>query len=60
MLADVVFVIWIYITLLFILAIIKKDYSIIDIGWGIGFILITIFMILQRPLPGMRELPIFL
>ncbi|MBU0711948.1 DUF1295 domain-containing protein [bacterium] len=51
---DVALVIWIYMSLFFLLAMFLKDNSIVDIGWGPGFILITLLMIVQRPIPGMR------
>ena len=51
---DVALAIWIYMSLFFLLALFLKDNSIVDIGWGLGFILITILMIIQRPIPGMR------
>jgi len=51
---DVALLIWIYMSLFFILALFLKDNSIVDIGWGLGFILTTILMIIQQPIPGMR------
>jgi len=36
-------IILIYMTVLFIISIIKKDNSVADIGWGIGFIIIVVF-----------------
>ncbi|TYB31837.1 MAG: DUF1295 domain-containing protein [Candidatus Mcinerneyibacterium aminivorans] len=36
-------IIFAYMTILFIISIIKKDNSIADIGWGIGFIIVAVF-----------------
>lgn len=41
-------IIWLYMTILSIFAHIKHDNSIVDIGWGIGFILITLTILTQR------------
>ena len=53
--------IFIYMTLFFLLAIILKDNSIVDIGWGPGFILVSIVMIIYgHPFSGMRGIAYFL
>ena len=43
------FLVWGYMTLLFVFALIKKDNSIADIGWGLGFILVALYTFLQPP-----------
>jgi steroid 5-alpha reductase family enzyme len=42
-------VVWVYMTALFILGLIRRDNSIADIGWGPGFILISLFAFLREP-----------
>ncbi|HDP67758.1 MAG TPA: DUF1295 domain-containing protein [Candidatus Marinimicrobia bacterium] len=51
---NVALSIWIYMSLFFLLAVIKEDNSIADIGWGLGFVIITIIALLQGTSPGMR------
>lgn len=34
--------VFIYMTLLFVIAVVKKDNSIVDIGWGVGFVLVAL------------------
>ncbi len=41
--------VWVYMTVLFVFALIKKDNSIADIGWGLGFILVAFYTFLQPP-----------
>ena len=53
--------IFVYMTLLFLLALTLKDNSIVDIGWGPGFILVSIVTIIYgHPFPGMRGIAYFL
>ena len=40
---NVAVVIWVYMTIVFILAILRKDNSIVDFFWGLGFILISVY-----------------
>jgi len=53
---QVLLIIWLFMTALFIIALILKDNSIVDIGWGLGFVLITIVVIYGYPLTGIRSL----
>ncbi len=39
----------IYMTALFVFALIKKDNSIADIGWGFGFVLVALYTFLKSP-----------
>lgn len=48
--AQVALIILAYMTGVFIIAIIKKDNSIVDIAWGIGFILIALFSLFTQRL----------
>lgn len=42
-LVDIMILIFVYMTLLFLYALYKKDNSIVDVGWGIGFIIIALY-----------------
>jgi steroid 5-alpha reductase family enzyme len=44
---EVALVIGLYMTIIFILALIRKDNSIVDVAWGVGFIIIALYSILQ-------------
>jgi len=55
MIAQVSLLILVYMTLIFILALIKKDNSIVDIAWGFGFILVAMFSLIQNPDPDLRK-----
>ena len=46
-LVSVAFVIWLYMTILFFLALIRKDNSIVDIFWGLGFIVVAAFSLVR-------------
>jgi len=35
-------VIWVYMSVLFLIAVVRKDNSIADIGWGIGFVIVAL------------------
>jgi steroid 5-alpha reductase family enzyme len=43
LLINVAFVIWLYMTILFFFALIKKDNSIVDVFWGLGFVLVAAY-----------------
>ncbi|MEI6899151.1 MAG: DUF1295 domain-containing protein [Bacteroidota bacterium] len=40
---DVAIVIWFYMTIVFLLAVLKEDNSIVDFFWGLGFILVAFY-----------------
>jgi len=42
--------------LFFLLAITKRNNSIVDIGWGLGFILVTIFQLASDVAPNFRQI----
>lgn len=50
LLFESVVLVFIYVSAFFILALIKKDNSLIDIGWGIGFMLVAIYSLLRNGL----------
>jgi steroid 5-alpha reductase family enzyme len=41
------FVIWIYMTIVFLFALLKRDNSIVDVFWGMGFILISFYTLVR-------------
>ncbi len=45
--ADISLVIFLYMTSIFIVAQVKKDNSIVDIFWGLGFILVAVYSLIQ-------------
>ncbi len=55
MFAEITLLIFIYMSLVFVLAQIVKDNSIVDIFWGPGFILIAIYSLLQDTEPDLRK-----
>lgn len=40
---SIAFVIWLYMTIVFLLALLRKDNSIVDVFWGLGFIVVAAF-----------------
>jgi steroid 5-alpha reductase family enzyme len=48
---DSALVIWLYVTLWFLIAIIKKDNSIVDIAWGLGFVVVAWWQYFYHPHP---------
>ncbi|MCJ7524735.1 MAG: DUF1295 domain-containing protein [Candidatus Aminicenantes bacterium] len=46
--AQAALVIFIYMTLVFVLALIKKNNGVVDIAWGLGFILVSLAVFLLR------------
>ncbi len=44
-----------YMTVLFVLALIRKDNSIADIAWGPGFVLVAVLHLLLPPAPTLRQ-----
>ncbi|MCX6286199.1 MAG: DUF1295 domain-containing protein [Bacteroidetes bacterium] len=55
MFTEIALLILIYMSLVFILAQIAKDNSIVDIFWGLGFILIAIYSFIQDTEPDLRK-----
>ena len=56
---DSVLLIWAYMTLFFLFAWWKRDNSIVDVGWGLGFVLIAWYLHYQFPY-SWSELPALL
>jgi steroid 5-alpha reductase family enzyme len=52
----VAIVVLIYMNVLFLIAIIKKDNSIVDIGWGLGFVLIALLTFFRNEVNTNRQL----
>ncbi len=55
-LIEVGLVICLYMTIVFILALIRKDNSIVDVAWGVGFIIIAIYTIIQSGEVDLRKM----
>ena len=47
LLVKVAFVIWLFMTIVFFLALIKKDNSIVDVFWGLGFIVVSVYSLIS-------------
>ena len=56
MLIEVGLVICLYMTIIFILALMRKDNSIVDVAWGIGFIVIAVYTIIQSGEVDLRKM----
>jgi steroid 5-alpha reductase family enzyme len=46
-LLSIAFVIWIYMTIIFLYALLKNDNSIVDIFWGLGFIVVAAYSFIK-------------
>jgi len=53
---EVALVICLYMTIVFILALMRKDNSIVDVAWGLGFIMIAIYSIIQSGEVDLRKM----
>jgi steroid 5-alpha reductase family enzyme len=53
-------VICLYMTIVFILALIRKDNSIVDVAWGIGFIIVAIYSLIQSGEVDLRKMVVTL
>jgi len=53
---DVGLVIVLYMTIVFILALIRKDNSVADVAWGVGFIIISVYTIIQSGEVDLRKM----
>lgn len=56
MLIETGSVIALFMTVVFILALIRKDNSIVDVAWGIGFIIIAVYTIIQSGEVDLRKM----
>ena len=50
----------IYFTVFFIIAVIKKNNAVVDIGWGLGFVLVSYFVVLKIGSINFRSLIVIL
>ncbi|MGM0437983.1 MAG: DUF1295 domain-containing protein [Bacillota bacterium] len=51
-LVQVAILIFVYFNIFFVLSVIKKDNSLVDIGWGFGFALAVLFTLYQSSISG--------
>jgi steroid 5-alpha reductase family enzyme len=49
MILEIALLVFIYMTIIFVFALIRKDNSIIDIFWGTGFIVIALYSFIRNP-----------
>lgn len=42
-----IIVVFLYMTIIFLIAQVKKDNSIVDMGWGLGFVVIALFTLFK-------------
>ena len=56
MVLQISFIIFLYMSLIFIIAMIKKDNSIVDVFWGIGFIVIALYAVVQSGETDIRKM----
>jgi steroid 5-alpha reductase family enzyme len=57
---EVGMVIFFYMTIIFVLALMRKDNSIVDIAWGVGFIVIAMYGIMQSGVIDFRKIMVSL
>ncbi len=53
---EVGLVISLYMTIVFIIALMRKDNSIVDVAWGMGFIIIAVYTIIQSGEVDLRKM----
>lgn len=53
---EVGLVIFLYMTIIFIRALMRKDNSIVDVAWGVGFIIIAVYTIIQSGEADLRKM----
>ncbi|MDP1624009.1 MAG: DUF1295 domain-containing protein [Bacteroidales bacterium] len=53
---EVGLIICLYMTIIFILALNRKDNSIVDVAWGVGFVIIAIYTIVQSGEVDLRKM----
>ncbi len=49
MVFDIIIAVLIFVNIFFILAVVRKNFAVIDIGWGLGFILIALISYMHHP-----------
>lgn len=55
-LLDIGLIIWLCMTILFVLAIIRKDNSIVDVFWGLGFVIVGVYSLVQSGEIDLRKI----
>ncbi|MFZ4521848.1 MAG: DUF1295 domain-containing protein [Bacteroidales bacterium] len=55
-LVEVGLVICLYMTIVFILALMRKDNSIVDVAWGLGFVIVAVYSIIQSGEVDLRKM----
>jgi steroid 5-alpha reductase family enzyme len=50
MISNIIISILIFVNIFFLMAVVRKNFAVIDIGWGLGFILISMIAYLHHPL----------
>ena len=56
MILDVALVVLFYMTIIFILALMRKDYYIVDVAWGVGFNIIADYSLIQSNEIDLRKM----
>lgn len=49
MVENIIIAVFVFVNIFFIMAVVKKNFALIDIGWGLGFILISLIAYLHHP-----------
>jgi len=52
---DIILLIFLYFTLFFIVGTIKKNNSIVDIGWGMGFVIVSGYLLIRDTAPSIAQ-----
>lgn len=55
MMAEPALIVWITMTAVFVLALLRRDNSIVDIAWGLGFVIIALLSLDLPAGPGLRS-----
>lgn len=50
MVSSIIIAVLIFVNIFFLIAVIRKNFAVIDVGWGLGFILISLISYLHHPL----------
>lgn len=53
---DVAMITWLYVSIIFLFALIRKDNSVMDVFWGLGFIVIALYAIIQSGVIDLRKI----
>jgi len=50
MISSIIIAVLIFVNIFFLIAVVRKNFAVIDIGWGLGFILISLIAYMHHPL----------